>query len=107
MGTKYTELTVRGYSTPPQNSEQSVHESAAEAVLGAVNRIGLYAVRLEAKRVGTRLAEGLFTGLASGLGVSTTQKLELAPSIVVLRGHRGLDRRERHREGNRAVRMAT
>jgi hypothetical protein len=33
--------------------------------------------------------------------------LELAPSIVVLRGHRGLDRRERHREGNRAVRMAT
>jgi hypothetical protein len=58
-------------------------------VLGDVNRIGLYAVRLEARRVGTRLAEGLFTGLASGLGASTTQKLELAPSIVLLAGNAG------------------
>jgi len=59
------------------------HENAANALLSAIEGSGLYATRLIATRLGTRLAEGALTGLAGGLGIGTQTRSDLAPWVAL------------------------
>jgi hypothetical protein len=65
------------------------HQNAANAVLSAVNGVGLYAVRLLATRTATWAAEWLVTGALGGLGVGAAAKSDLAPWIMLIGGAMG------------------
>lgn len=62
------------------------HQSAANAVLSAVNQLGLYAVRLVATRTATWAAEAAISSALGGFGLGASQKSELAPFIAVAAG---------------------
>lgn len=60
------------------------HRDGAHSLLGSLEQAGLYATRLVATRVATRLAEGAVTGFAGGLGLGSKARTDLAPLVTLV-----------------------